>query len=86
MLDFLLEYRADIYILLVAVGSVWLFNMYAANLACAQYIKNMIDNFLAHQDKNAAAPPEGTRKQRAKSMEKKIRKQAKLARKANRGK
>jgi len=89
MLDFLIEFRFDIYVVLAAIALCIFLPIYAGNLACASYIKAMIDRFVDVQDAEAHRSGNeilGERKTRAKTMTKQIRKQAKASRKANRGK
>ena len=87
ILDFLITYRFDIYIGIALAAACLVFPTAASNLACASYIKAMVTQFMEWQDKDAAntgTEIEGTRKSRASIMTKKLRKQAKAARKANR--
>jgi hypothetical protein len=87
MLEFLAWWRYDIYFFVAVLAMVGFLPIYAGNLACASYIKAMVDRFLDGQDSEAAASGavvNGKRSTRAKTMRKKIHKQAKDARKANR--
>jgi hypothetical protein len=87
MLEFFVTYRFDIYIVIAVVCVIVMLPVYAGNLACASYIKAMVSQFLASQDAEAnasGAKINGTLSSRRKTMRKKIHKQAKAARKANR--